>query len=200
MPRIAALGLLTFLAVVVGQHVLEPALSPREHTISEYANASAGGLMTAGFLAWAVSLAATGASVRAVLGRPGRWLWVLLGVAAVGMVVTAAFKTQTSAGVLPAGTARSLSGRLHDWGSGATLLALFGAGLAAARGQGLPSRPRRVIAALVATALVIHLGLLVLGDPAPGWRQRALLVVAVAWQAVLVRELHRASGPASRAR
>jgi hypothetical protein len=124
---IACTGVLVFLAAVALEHVIDAALDPAQHEISEYVYGPAGALMTVGFRAWAIALGATGAL--AGLRCHARWLATLLGVAAAGMVVTACSPTQTSAGRLPPGTALDLTGRLHDAGSGATSLAMLAAAL-----------------------------------------------------------------------
>jgi hypothetical protein len=56
-----------------------------------------------------------------------------LALAATGMLITAAFATQTIAGQLPPGASLTLSGRLHDIGSGLTTVALLGAALLSLR-------------------------------------------------------------------
>jgi hypothetical protein len=123
---------LAFVAIVLLEHLLVPELAPARHTISEYANARPGGLMVCAFLAWAASLAVTALLVwRDRRKRPRSVaravLIALLVIATLGLLVTACFRTQTSAGLLPPGTQRSVGGRLHDLGSGIAMLALFGA-------------------------------------------------------------------------
>ena len=97
--RVALTCLAGFVVAVLAQHLLAPELTPDVHTISEYVNADAGPLMVGGFVAWAASMAATARLVR----RGARLVAWLLAVAAVGMLLTACFATQTSAGVLPPG-------------------------------------------------------------------------------------------------
>ncbi len=128
-------GLAVLVVVVLAEHLISPGLDPSQHTISEYVNARSGWLMKIGFAAWSLSLGALAVLVVSdAQGVERRWAWGvlagLLALACAGLVVTAIFPTQTSAGVLPSGVARSTEGRLHDLGSGAALLALFGAVIA----------------------------------------------------------------------
>jgi hypothetical protein len=194
-------GVAVFVAVTVAQHAVAPQLNPGQHTISEYANARAGWLMTAAFAAWSVSLAATaalahraGRSLAATVAHRRFWWDVLmlgLAVASAGLLVTAAFKTQTSAGALPTGVTRSLGGRLHDYGSAGALLALFMGVFASARLTGAPFWFRRAALRALAVAVAADVGLLVVGDPAPGLRQRLLAILAIVWHAALLAVLRR---------
>jgi hypothetical protein len=71
-----ALGCLTiFVLAVALDHILVPELDPRSHTVSEYANASgfAGLAMTAGFLAWTLSLALTARLVETTRTAAAPW-------------------------------------------------------------------------------------------------------------------------------
>lgn len=119
----------------------------------------------------------------------------LLAIAAAGIVVTAAFPTQTSAGVLPAGVVRSAGGRLHDLGSGVAILALAAAMPA---GAGLvPSRRfRGLTAALAAPPVLAGVVLLAVGNPVDGVRQRIMVAAALVWLAGLLATLpgHPGSG------
>ena len=115
----AVLGVLGFLAAVIAEHAIDPSLDPATHQISEYVHGPAGAMMTAGFAAWAISLAASGAL--ASLRLRARWVAAALALAAIGMLITACFATQTIAGRLPPGVSLTWSGRLHDIGSGTTL-------------------------------------------------------------------------------
>lgn len=192
MPRLLALaGLIAFAAIVALQHVLEPQLAPSRHQVSEYTNESAGALMVAGFLAWAASLVSTAILVwrtRDAWRRPiGGWIIAsLLVVAAVGIVGTACFATQTSAGVLPPGVERTLGGRFHDLGSAAATLALALAAVIGIVAAPAHSALARVTAVLLGVAFAATAVLLAVGDPVDGIRQRVLLVTACIWQALLV--------------
>jgi hypothetical protein len=188
--RLALAGLAAFVAIVLAQHVLAPELGPDRHTISEYANADAGALMVAGFLSWAASLLATAALVvrDRRCARPAARVSgaALLATAAAGMLLTALFATQTSAGVLPAGTHRTTAGQIHDVASGAASLALFGAMLATLLDAGRPRWLRRLCAALLVVAISSAGVLLAVGDSVDGIRQRVLVAAACTWQAALV--------------
>jgi Protein of unknown function (DUF998) len=182
----ALAGLAAFAGIVVLEHLLVPGLAPARHMISEYANARAGALMTAGFLAWALSLVATAVLVRA---HPALCAPLLL--AAVGVFVTACFATQTSGGALSPGVHRSTAGRLHDLGSGLVILALLGAVVASIVLVRAPTAFRLRAGALLLLAVVTSATLLATGDHVPGVRQRVLVAVGCAWQALLLQALTR---------
>ena len=114
-------------------------------------------------------------------GRPiARGLAVLaFALAAVGALMAAAFATQTVGGELPAGVERTLTGRLHDFG---TLFVFAGLLLAALAGLRVVRRRRwRVTVALLALALLAIVPVLVaLGVDAPGVGQRGFVLVGCA--------------------
>ena len=150
--------------------------------------------MTAGFLAWAASLLATAAIVwRAAPGRRHPRarvaLTVLFVIAAAGLALTACFATQTSAGVLPPGTARSTGGRIHDLASGAAMDALAVAVLVSIAALAQSTRFRVLAGALLAISVVATAVLLSIGDPVDGIRQRVLVAAGCAWQLALVLAL-----------
>ena len=180
-------GLGTFVAAVFVEHVLTPSLDPARHTISEYANAGTGPIMTFGFAAWAASLTATAA-----------WTWrdrrrwplaLLLVLAALGMAITACFPTQSVAGSLPPGALRTTTGRLHDLGSGLTSVALLAAAIASAAATWPPRRFRVGAAGLVVVALLADGLLLAIGPDVAGIRQRLLVAIGCGWQLLLLRVL-----------
>jgi hypothetical protein len=179
---IATVALAGFVGAVACQHLLNSALTPSRHMISEYANGRAGWLMTAGFASWALSLAAASVMERRCTTRARAVMSMLLAIAAAGMVVTAIFPTQTVAGMLPAGTTRSVAGRLHDLGSDTTQLALFAAVVTHALDRGLPAWSRRLAAMLLCAGVGTIVVLVAAGDPVPGLRQRVLVLIAVMWQ------------------
>jgi hypothetical protein len=176
-------ALAVFAAVSIAEHLLRPGLDPARHEISEYAHGPGGWAMTAGFAMWAVSLSATAALVPA----DRRVLRSLLAVAALGMFVTATWRTQTSAGQLPPGVARTAAGRLHDTGSGLTSLALLAAALLTTRATWVLRRIQRLSAAVVIVAVGASVVLLGVGPEVDGVRQRVLLVCACVWQTAILR-------------
>ena len=181
--RVAAAGWAAYVAIVVLEHFLQEGLDPATHQVSEYVHGSTGWLMIVGFLSWAVSLAATGL----VVGRLGRG-WPMRGaliVAAVGMLVTACFATETAAGRLPAGATLHAAGRLHDIGSGTTALALLAGSLLGLRVAPLRSI-RPVTATVVLGAVATDIALLAVGSDVGGIRQRALLAAGCLWQATVI--------------
>ncbi len=185
---IAALGLALFVAIVVLEHFLQPALDPASHQISEYVHGSTGWLMTAGFLSWSLSLAATGVLVGRLDG--GAPMRLTLIVAAIGMLVTACFATQTVAGRLPAGVSIHTSGRLHDIGSGATSIALVVAALLGLRVRSLQRLGAFTIAVLLA-GVSTDIVLLVIGSDVGGVRQRVLVAAGCLWQAAVIAAADR---------
>ena len=179
--RAALFGVIVLLVVVAAEHLAAPSLDPERNRVSEYVNTSAGALMVAGFAAWALSLAALAELAR----RDGRGaLAALLALAAAGVVVTALFPTQTSAGVLPPGTERSLPGRLHDLASGVLTLALVAAAAASIAAIRSPRAFRRLVIGLLILAGVLAGALDAAG--APGLRQRVLIVAACGWQLLVL--------------
>jgi hypothetical protein len=188
----AALGV--FVVIAVSEHLLVPDLSPRDHMLSEYANASgaAGPLMTLAFLALAAALGLASAAV--VDGSRAGWvLCALLAIAAAGMFLTAVAPTQTVAGVLPPGVARSTTGRIHDLASGAVLLGFFPAAIA-----GLFRFPRaRRLAIVTAAALVVTLTVVAVDLDANGVRQRVQVAGGCVWLLALLLEGRRAQRPAA---
>ncbi len=187
-------ALAAFVALVAIQHPLRGDLPPAEHFISEYAKGSTAALQVAAFVCWSIALAA--GALQARRGRTERRVarsiaTFGLAIAAVGIAVCAVFATQTVAGVLPDGVARTTTGRLHDLG---TLVVLVGLLLTA--GASLRLHPRRgyriALAALFATMLLTVPVLVALGIDAPGIGQRVLILVGCAFEWRLAVEL---SGP-----
>lgn len=184
-------GLVAFVALVALEHPLRADLPAPDHFISEYASGTTHPIAIAAFLAWATAMAA-GAALARDRGRPA--IAGLLAVAALGAVVAATFATQTVAGELPPGVARTTTGLLHDLGTLAIFAGLLGAALLGLRGA--TRRYRRGVLAC-ALALVVAPGALVAaGLDWPGIGQRAIVLVGVAWLWLWVSE----QAPATRAR
>lgn len=180
-------GVVVFLACVALEHALTPSLNPASHEISEYVHTSTGAVMTAGFLAWAASLAATAL----YLGwqRQTRPLTVLFALASLGMVLTACFATQTSAGVLPAGATLTTTGRLHDLGSGLASLALLAGAIVSMIQIRVPRAFRRWSTGLILVAVLGSAVLLAIGPGVGGARQRLVIVAGCLWQLLLLETL-----------
>jgi hypothetical protein len=191
-------GLVAFIGLVALQHPLRGDLPPADHFISEYAHGSTAALQIAAFVAWAISLAASALLARHAGPPGGRGLARALAVgglavAAAGIVVASVFATQTVAGVLPEGVARTTGGRLHDFGTLATLVGLLVA--AAASLRLVARRGFRVTVGLLAASLLLIVPLLVaLGIDAPGIGQRGFLLVGCAFQWRFAREIAHRSG------
>jgi hypothetical protein len=180
--RVFAFGSLVLFLFILGlENAINSSLDPTTHRISEYVNGDWGWLMSLGFGSWAFSLAAT---AYYLCGFPrGGPVFAGLLIAAVGMTITACFATQTSAGRLPPGESLTLSGQLHDFGSGLATLALAGAVLSSLRLES--KRLRRCTAALLVVAIAVGV-LIFAGGEAPGIRQRLLVLFACLWQAGLL--------------
>jgi hypothetical protein len=186
----AALGVSCFLAAVAAEHAIDSSLDPATHQVSEYVHGPAGALMTAGFVAWAISLAAS--SVLAALCPDARWVSGALALAAIGMLITAAFATQTIAGRLPAGVSLTLGGRLHDIGSGATTVSLFAAALLSLRAI-CERQFRRRTSALLVFAVSCDAALLAVGGEVGGVRERLLILAGCVWQLMFLSAERRQS-------
>lgn len=187
LDRCAGIGLVVFVGAAAAEHVLASSLDPASHMLSEYANHKTGPVMTAGFLAWAASLAAT--AIYAWIEERARALALLMGLAALGIVLVACFATQTSAGVLPPGTQWTTTGRLHDLGSGAASLALLAAAIVSTVAAWVPRSFRLRTTMLIALALTGSAALLTIGPEVGGLRQRLLVLVACGWQLLLLATL-----------
>jgi hypothetical protein len=189
-PRLVLAGVAGFAAIVLVEHALRPGLSPLDRYVSEYARGSTAPLQVVAFLLWAVATAAS-AVLAARIRPPGRPLARVLAVcalaaAAAGLLLAAAFTTQTVAGELPAGVRRTTGGRLHDLGTLLILGGLLAGGVASLRlVRGLRYRLAAVGLALALVAVVPILVALRLD--APGLGQRAFIVVGLAWQVVFAR-------------
>jgi len=177
-----ALG--TFVAGVLLEHVLVSRLSPATHQISEYANdPDAGWVMTVGFVAWSVSLGCAGLRARSSRSKASSAVSWLLLLASAAMLLTAAFHTQTVAGVVPVGHRLTTSGRLHDLGSGITTLALLGAAIVSAFALREHQAFRRFVQVSIVAAVGSDAGLLLIGQSVGGIRERILVAIGCAWQA-----------------
>jgi hypothetical protein len=190
MRTVAIAGVAAFVVLVAVQHPLRDDLPPADHFISEYANGSTAGVQVAAFLCWAASLAAC--AVLAGRFRPrGRRIARALttggfGAAAAGGLLTAVFATQTVAGALPDGTARTTEGRLHDLGSLLILAGLLVAVLASIRLIGRRGHTLAVAGLGVALLAIVPV-LLALGLDAPGLGQRGFVAVGCAAQLLIAR-------------
>lgn len=187
MPALATVargGLIVFVGLVAKQHVLRPGLSPADHFVSEYARGWTAPIQVVAFLAWAVATAACVLlAARMPPDRPvaRAVVVVALAAAAVGLVIAAAFPTETVGGELPEGVARTTGGRLHDLGTLAVLAGLLLAAVASLRLVPV-ARYRVVVAVLAAVLVAIAPVLVALGIEAPGIGQRGFILVGCAWQ------------------
>jgi Protein of unknown function (DUF998) len=185
---VARIGLAAFVGLVALEHVLRPGLPPADHFVSEYAHGSTAAVQTVAFLAWA---GATGACAVLAARQPGRPVAraltvVALGAATAGLLVAAAFHTQTVGGELPAGVRRTVGGRLHDLGTLAILAGLLVAALASLRL--VPRLGYRVTALALGVTLVAIVPVLVaVRWDAPGIGQRGFILVGILWQWVFAR-------------
>jgi hypothetical protein len=181
---------------VVVEHAVNPSLGPAAHQVSEYVHTSSGAVMTVGFLAWAVSLAAL--SLTVFCSWRVRLLPCLLALAAGGLMLVTLFGTQTVAGELPHGASLSTGGRLHDIGSGLTTVALLAAAIVSATTPRAPAGLRRQTAALILIALLGSVVMLAIGASVGGARQRLLILIACWWQYLLLQDCGARSSGSSR--
>ncbi len=188
-------GLLGFVGLVAVQHPLRTDLPAQAHFVSEYASGSTELVMAAAFAAWGVGSAAAAALAWT---RGLRAVPVLLVVAAAGTFLAAGFDTQTVAGELPAGVVRTQAGKLHDQGTLGIFVGLLGAAVWGLRSE-RTRRYRRGVA-VAAAALVLAPGVLVAANlDWPGIGQRAIILVGIGVELLLVSELSR-RGPRTPAR
>jgi hypothetical protein len=186
----ATVGVCAFLLIVAIEHVADPSLDPASHQISEYVHGQIGWLMTIGFVSWSISLAATAGLAGS--SRSGRPVRAALIAASVGMLLTACFATQTSAGRLPPGVTLSTAGRLHDIGSGVTSVALLLAAVLAFRIKDVALRRLfRFTVTLLIVVLPAAGALLALGSEVGGVRQRLLVLAGCAWQLMFIWAIGR---------
>ena len=179
---LATLGVIAFLLSVAIEHVVDPSLDPANHQISEYVHGPSGWLMTVGFLSWSISLAASAVLTRSL--HAGRPIGGALLAGSFGMLLTACFATQTSAGHLPPGVTLSTSGRLHDIGSGITSIALLTAAFLSLRTP--VAWLQRSTIGLLALTLPAYVVLLAVGSEVGGWRQRLLILAGCLWQLMFI--------------
>lgn len=189
---VAACGMVVFAVIVAVECAINPALDPARHEVSEYVHARLGPLMTIGFVCWAASLAATSWAV--LRGTGARLVAAGVGVACAGMLLTASFATQTSAGRLPPGETLTTVGRLHDIGSGTTTVALLFAALLSLKSFG--GRFRQQVALLLIVLLCSDIALLAVGPQVSGLRQRILLAGACVWQLLALHMVSASQPPA----
>jgi hypothetical protein len=187
---VAVCGVVVFAVIVAAELAINPSLDPAQHEISEYVHAQLGPLMTVGFVFWAVSLGAMSWVLFARVGA--RLVATCLGVASIGMLVTATFATQTSAGKLPPGVTLTTTGRLHDIGSGLTTATLLLAALLSLRNLG-GRRFRQQVAVLLVVLISSDIVLLVIGPEVAGVRQRVVVAGACIWQLLVLGAVRASS-------
>jgi hypothetical protein len=197
---VSAAGLAAFVVVVATQSLLAPGFDSARQMISEYVHTSDGPLMTVGFLAWSVSLAAL-AYLTVVAERWGedglmaQAQQACLLVAAVSVLLLACFATDRGAQIPGAVTRATAAGHLHDAASTLASVSLLAAVLIGVRRcHGAAHVPTLLLLALGLASVLV---LLAAGDPVPGIRQRALVATACLWQAFWLWELGNRAGATS---
>ncbi len=183
MRTLARSGLVVFVGLVALEHLLRPGLPPAERFISEYGRGATQPLHVAAFAAWAVACVGCAVVAARRRSRPVARVLTVAGfaAAAAGAVLAAVFITQTVAGELPAGVARTAGGRLHDLGTLFILGGLIVAALASLRL--VPVRRYRLGVGLLGVVLLAIVPTLVaLGLDAPGLGQRGFVLTGVAFQ------------------
>ena len=183
MRTLARSGLVVFVGLVALEHLLRPGLPPAERFISEYGRGATQPLHVAAFGAWAVACGGCAVVAARRRSRPVARVLTVAGfaAAAAGAVLAAVFATQTVAGELPAGVARTAGGRLHDLGTLFILGGLIVAALASLRL--VPVRRYRLGVGLLGVVLLAIVPTLVaLGLDAPGLGQRGFVLTGVAFE------------------
>lgn len=197
LSKLATGCVLVCVTILFIEHIAAPRLRPTDYMISEYANAGgapgAAGVLALGLLGTSFLLAA-GLALQA--GATGTVLLrgalvVFLTIAGLGLFVAAACPTQAVRGVVPPGMALTVSGHLHDLGSGASQLAIFGAAFVSLRLFAAERRFRHATLALITVGLVLGPTLALVDAGARGLRQRALVAAACAWELGLITTLQR---------
>lgn len=127
--RLSIVSGVLFILLLGSLHLLEPQFDPTWRFISEYALGRFGWLMHLAFLALAISLASTGIAIRSQIRTwPGYIGLGLLGLAAIGILLAALFRTDPATNQ----AAATFSGKMHvlgaslDWTPVAVLLLSFG--------------------------------------------------------------------------
>jgi len=181
-----------FIVALIVLHLLRPDYAPASHMISDYAVGRYGWVMTTAFLA----LSGGCLTLAWGLSRRGprsmlAWCGVaLLGIASVGLVVTAAFPTD-----LPGGPA-TRSGDIHGLSFLVNVASLIGASVLISMGMtGQPGwREYQRTSAALATLAVLALGLqfLTLRRGAPyGLANRLFATLLVSWLLATAMRLRR---------
>ncbi|MGN6558758.1 MAG: DUF998 domain-containing protein [Solirubrobacterales bacterium] len=181
----SACGLGLFLLAVSVEPFLEPSYDPLRQEISEFAHTNLGAVALAGFLAWGFSLGLLADLVaRAPLpprsGLAARIESVALVGAAFSLILVTVFATDRGVEVAGVVTHRTVSGRIHDLGSGFVTASILVAVIADA----FRERRGSVSAVVISAAVISSVVFFALGDPLPGLRQRCLVAWACLWQAV----------------
>lgn len=171
-----------FVVALLALHLLRPDYEPRSHFISDYAVGDFGWIMTAAFLALSGACCSLGLGLaidgpKSILARVGT---LLLGVAAIGLVLTAIYETD-----LP-GAPYTRSGDIHEMTFRVNTLSLIFGSLFLSVSFGSSPRWRGFrptalfLFGLVAIAVVIQFMTLHKGAPY-GLANRFFCAVLVSW-------------------
>lgn len=203
-PSLAMTGAVVGVLLLIALHAIRPELDPALHVISEYALGPTGWLMALCFAALAVSCAAQAAALRHyAAGRGARIGLGLLGLAAIGLLLAAAFPID------PLGTPpaqMSVSAQLHEVGSMLGIPSLAIAAVLLSRG--LRRDPRwaavrralhglahlgwlSLVAMFVCLAVLMQQGADGIGGWI-GWANRLLVVAYAGWLFTAASPLVRA--------
>ena len=179
--------MLGFVVLVALEHPLRPDLPATRHFVSEYASGSTDAIARAAFLIWGVGIAALAVGLWRARARITA---LLVGVAAGGTPLAAAFATVTVGGELPVGGTYTTAGRLHDLGASMLFFGLLLAAVASLR----PLRRRGYrwgVAGLAGCLLLAPAVLVALGRDWPGIGQRAFILVGCGWLLLAAAETGR---------
>lgn len=190
LSKLAQAAFYGFIGVLVVLHFIRPEFVPAQHFISDYAVGRFGWVMTCAFLCLSGGCLALGIGLLrwGPRGWSGRLAAGLLGVASIGLIVTAIFKTD-----LP-GTPLTRSGDIHEMTFRINTLSMIGAVFLVSLGCGAPGPWRTfrrtswtlflaVVASVVLQFLTLHKG-------APyGLANRLFCLVLLSWLIAAARRL-----------
>lgn len=194
---LGALGAVTFLGTLLAVHLADSGPSPVRDYVSDYANGPAGEVFTAGLVAHALGNVALAFGIWLTLppSGAGRWGAVLVGLAAVGLLVAGVYPTDAP------GLVSTTAGTVHRSAVmvsfplevlGLTLLARGYGQSPGWQGYGR----RTLLSAILAAVALLWLVVAVRAGWPSGLAERAALLVLLYWElSTSIRLAARTSRP-----